>query len=681
MAKKVQSVEPNIADLANGWLKSYKLPYKLEQESLNAEIDQALNDYASKSGGEGGNRPDAKLLLRDKNLKDYPILIEYKGYKDKLVKLDADGKVANKTAKNLPDFKTINSYAVNGAVHYANAILHYTSFTDIIAIGMTGYKDEAGKLQYEIGVYYVSKSNFGIGQKVDDYTDFSFLKKENFERFIDKVKQLQLTPEEIEKLREHREQEINASLVKLNNDIYQNEKGLSERDRVYLVAASIIATLGVPGKVAALEKAELKSSAEDGNRDGDIILRKIKAFLNEKSLPQEKRDLIVRTLQNTLTTENINKVENGESQLKRVFTKIIDDLGIYYKIGLSTDFTGKLFNEMYSWLGFSQDKLNDVVLTPSYVATLLARLARVNKDSYVWDFATGSAGLLVASMNEMLIDAKEKIKSPDELALKSAQIKANQLLGLEILSEVYMLAILNMILMGDGSSNIINKDSLKEFDGNYGFGKTDEKFPADAFVLNPPYSAPGNGMVFVERALSMMNKGYAAIIIQNSAGSGKAVEYNKKILKHSTLLASIKMPIDLFLGKSSVQTNIYVFRVGEAHEKDDIVRFIDFSVDGYTRTNRKKASVNLRDTDHAKERYTELVDLVRFGKGKLHYYTEKEYYEGTIDPENGADWNQTAPIDTRPTLEDFKKTVSDYLAWEVSNLLKSHDKEDDRLGK
>ena len=678
---KIQSVEPNIADLANGWLRSYKLPYKLEQESLNTEIDQALNDYASKSGGAGGNRPDAKLFLQDKNLVNYPILIEYKGYKDKLVLLDADGRVANKTAKNQPDFKTINSYAVNGAVHYANALLHYTSYTEIIAIGMTGYKDDAGKLQYEIGVYYVSKSNFGVGQKVDDYTDFSFLKKENFDQFIETVKQLHLTPEEIEKLRERREQEINASLVKLNNDIYQNEKGLSERDRVYLVAASIIATLGVPGKVAALEKAELKSSTEDGNRDGDIILRKIKAFLNEKNLPSEKRDLIVRTLQNTLTTDNINKVENGESQLKRVFTKIIDDLGIYYKIGLSTDFTGKLFNEMYSWLGFSQDKLNDVVLTPSYVATLLARLARVNKDSYVWDFATGSVGLLVASMNEMLIDAKEKIKSPDELARKSAQIKATQLLGLEILSEVYMLAILNMILMGDGSSNIINKDSLKEFDGNYGFGKTDEKFPADAFVLNPPYSAPGNGMVFVERALSMMSKGYAAIIIQNSAGSGKSTEYNKRILKHSTLLASVKMPIDLFIGKSSVQTNVYVFRVGEAHQKDDTVKFIDFSVDGYTRTNRKKASCNLRDTDHAKERYQELVDLVRFGKSKLNIFTEKEYYEGRIDPNNGADWNQTAPIDTKPTLEDFKKTVSDYLAWEVSNLLKNQSTEDDRLGK
>jgi len=47
---------------------------------------------------------------------------------------------------------------------------------------------------------------------------------------------------------------------------------------------------------------------------------------------------------------------------------------------------------MYGWLGFSQDKLNDVVLTPSYIATLLVKLARVNKDAYVWDFAIKSRG-------------------------------------------------------------------------------------------------------------------------------------------------------------------------------------------------------------------------------------------------------------------------------------------------
>lgn len=678
---KVQSVEPNIADLANGWLRSYGLEYKLEQESLNSEIDKALEEYVSKNGGVGGNRPDAKLLIKDKKtLKYYPILIEYKGYKDRLVKLDDSERVDNRTSKNEPNYKNINSYAVNGAVHYANAVLHYTSYTEVIAIGVTGYKKEDETLEHNIGVYYVSKDNFGIGQEVGKYTDLSFLRTGDFSNFIEGVKKLTLTSEELEAIKSKREKEIDASLVKLNNDIYNNEKGLSESDRVHLVAASIMATLGIPGEVSPFEKSDLKSSSEEGNTDGEILVRKIEAFL-KKNLPIKKQEMIVRTLKNTLVSENINSPKNGESQLKRIFVKIVDDLGIYYKIGLTTDFTGKLFNEMYSWLGFSQDKLNDVVLTPSYVAKLLVKLARVDMDSYVWDFATGSAGLLVAAMNEMIMDAKINIKSPMELEQKMLTIKAEQLLGLEVLSNIYMLAILNMILMGDGSSNILNMNSLTDFDGKYGFGEVDKDFPATAFVLNPPYSAKGNGMIFVEKALAMMNKGYAAIIIQSSAGSGKAIDYNKKILERNTLLASIKMPGDLFLGKSSVQTYIYVFRVGEAHQKDEIVKFIDFSNDGYERTNRKKASSNLKDIDRANERYQEIADLVRFGKSKLNIFTEKEYFEGHIDPKNGADWNQTAEIDTRPTLKDFKKTVADYLAWEVSNLLKGQGGEDDCLGK
>lgn len=289
MAKGIQSVEPNIADLVNGWLKSYGLDYKLEQESLNAEIDKALTEYFTKNGGSGANRPDAKLLLQDKQLNYYPILIEYKGYKDKLVKLDAQGLVDNKKIKNEPNFKHINSYAVNGAVHYANAILHHTGYTDIISIGVTGYRNERGELQYEIGVYYVSKGNLGVGQEVGKYEDLSFLKAENFDSFIEYVNKLSLTPEELQRLKEQREQEINTSLTKLNNDIYQTEKGLGENDRVYLVAASIIATLGVPGKVAPLEKADLKSSSEEGNTDGEVIMRKIKAFLGDSYPDREAK--------------------------------------------------------------------------------------------------------------------------------------------------------------------------------------------------------------------------------------------------------------------------------------------------------------------------------------------------------------------------------------------------------
>ena len=169
-----QSIEPNIVELANGWLKSYKLDYKLEQEYFwtkenPTEIDKALNDYHSKNGGVGWNRPDTKLLLQDKNLNYYPILIEYKGYKDKLIKLDKNLQVENKTTKNEPNLTNINSFAVNGSVHYANALLHHTAYTDVIAIWMTGYKDETWKIQHEIGVYFVSKSNLWAGQKVGDF--------------------------------------------------------------------------------------------------------------------------------------------------------------------------------------------------------------------------------------------------------------------------------------------------------------------------------------------------------------------------------------------------------------------------------------------------------------------------------------------------------------------------------
>lgn len=664
-----KSIEPNIAELGNGWLKAYGLDYKLEQESLNYEIDRALMDYHSKSGGNGVNRPDTKLLLQDENFKYYPILIEYKGYKDKLVKLDNEGGVENLKKDNSLNYTNIKNFAVNGAVHYANALLHHTSYTDVVAVGVTGYKDIKGDIHHEIGVYFVSKENYGYGQKIGEYSDFSFLSKENFNDFIQSARTANIGPAGLARIREKKEQEIETSLMRLNNDIYQNEKGLSEQDRVHLVAASIIATIGVQGIVRPLVKEDLVSSMERGLTDGEIIMKKVDNFLYEKKLPADKKDLVIRALQNTLLAENLNRVENGETQLKRVFIKIVDDLGYYYKIGLTTDFTGKLFNEMYSWLGFTQDKLNDVVLTPFYVAELLVKLARVNRDSYVWDFATGSAGLLVAAMNEMLDDAKEHINSPEELAQKQASIKANQLLGLEILPSIYMLAVLNMILMGDGSSNILNKDSIKGFDGDL---RKNEKFLATALVLNPPYSAAGNGMVFVESALKMMLKGYASVIIQSSTGSGKAIEINKRILQGNTLLASIEMPSDIF--KTSVKTHIYVFRVGEKHEKDSIVKFIDFSNDGYTRSRRKRAraSLNLQDTDNAAGRYSELVELVKFGQSKLRIFSSKEYFESTIDPQSGKDWNQKPPVDTRPTLEDFKKTVADYLAWEVSNILKGH---------
>ena len=51
----------------------------------------------------------------------------------------------------------------------------------------------------------------------------------------------------------------------------------------------------------------------------------------------------------------------------------------------------------------------------------------------------------------------------------------------------------------------------------------------------------------------------------------------------------------------------------------------------------------------------------------MNIFSESDYYENTIDPKSGEDWNQSAPIDTTPSLQDFKNTIAHFLDWEVSN--------------
>lgn len=229
--------------------------------------------------------------------------------------------------------------------------------------------------------------------------------------------------------------------------------------------------------------------------------------------------------------------------------------------------------------------------------------------------------------------------------------------------------------MKDGSATILNVDSLEKFSGTYEQGeRKGQNFPADVFLLNPPYSSQGKGFVFVEKALSRMKSGKACVLIQENAGSGNGLPYTKRLLEKNTLLASIHMA-DIFRGKASVQTAIYLFEVGKPHDVNKYVKFIDFSDDGYTRQNRKKSSqdVNLRDTGNATARYQEVVDVILGRKllRECEYLTEKTYIEDKIT-NNGDDWtfNQHTVIDLTPTEDDFKKVVAEYLAWKVGAILR-----------
>lgn len=676
MAKTIKSIEEKIEDWCKKQFKGQK--YYTKTEAINPEIEIALNKAPSKQGGSGKNYPDIKCLLFSENGRKIPVMIEVKGKKGDLIKVNTKGEVDNTKKDSEPNYQNIAKYAVNGAIHYANAILNFTdSYKEVVAIGVNGY-EESGKTIHEVDVWYISKDNLFVPKHVDSYADVSFLLEKNTKEFIEKLDALALTSEELEERKLALEDEIERKLKTLNQSLH-DEQQIVVNNRVQLVAGLIMAGLGAEG-VQPLRIEDLRSIDDKENNDGQVIMSKIRMYLKHKKLPKEKIDMILGILDVVFLNSGLEKpTSGGESKLHTIYADVKRDILPYVTGELhNIDFTGRLFNVMNEWVDVPDGGENDVVLTPRYVTELMAKMCEVNMNSYVWDFATGSAGFLISAMHQMIDDAKQKYaNSPIKLEEKVNKIKMEQLLGIEKLPDVYMLAVLNMILMKDGSANIIQKDSLT-FEGNYEQGENiNHPFPANVFLLNPPYSADGKGFVFVEKALGMMTHGgRAAVLIQENAGSGNGLPFTANILKSNTLRASIKMA-DIFCGKANVQTAIYVSEVNRPHDaENDLVRFIDFSNDGYTRMNRKKSgqSVNLRDTDNAKERYSEVANLVRYGKGadnkNLNYF--KDSYTEDYITLNGNDWTygQHQKIDTIPTEEDFQTVVKEYLSWKVGQVLK-----------
>lgn len=664
---------------------------KTQANELNSGIAKALRDAPSKSGGNGTNYPDIMLMINDDaSNRHIPVMIEAKGSKGKLEKIKddeieqttqwkSDSKPGSKNIhkKGDPNYASIEKYAVNGAYHYSKVILNSDncSYDEVIFIGINGTDLDSNNqaTNTEQKAYYLSRENKMQPKHIIELDkSWDLLKDSNSDKLISILDQLVLSDEEIEDLTNKTEDELEKYVKKIHQEIYEDESlknALSTNEKLYLFSGLIMAGLQTYG-VSRLKPDELNGNDDSDDNDGQVILRKIKTFLKKRNATGQKISMIQELLSPIFTKKILWKPINGESLIRYVYNDVYKDIIPLLESDLQLDFTGKILNSLNDWVSIDNDRANDVVLTPRYVTRLMVDLTKTDMDSYVWDTAMGSGGFLVSAMDKMLKDAKNKIHDKDKLSKKVDSIKQNQLLGVELLGNIYILAVLNMILMGDGSSHMKNDDSHHIY--------KNINFPANVFLLNPPYSSPGKGFNFVEEAFSMMNKGYGAILIQENAGSGNGLPYTKRILENNSLLASIHMPIDLFNGKSSVQTSIYVFEVNVKHDPKRSVKFIDFSDDGYARQNRKKSSqaVNLRDVGNAKERYQEVVDIVLDNIPDTDYYTEKngKLIKDRISLE-GDDWtyNQHIKIDVNPTEDDFKKTVSDYLSFRISQLLEEGD--------
>lgn len=641
------------------------------QSAMSERLKQALQGGSKTKLKTGMGKPDLHIEIYGRSLEKphgVPVLIENKLNLKKLV--------AKQGSEVKLDERSVQNYAVNGTVAYAQAVIASELYDEVIAIGIAG--DDENNTELE--AYYVHSQGLQpkllVGVKSLDFL-------ENEETFKEALNKAKLTDAERHRILINSRASLNQRAKALNR--LMNNHSINVEQRVIYVSGCLLAAQDVidhEGKLvkAGLVPENLTGSNSDTERDGRKIVENIKQLLKEKGIAPKQMDLLLSTFRNAISTDadrddpididkEISKLLTTKASLnKQVFTFIWEN--IYQAIDATNghlDIMGEMYSEFLKY-AFGDGKDIGIVLTPPYVTKMMVEILGIDEDSKVMDLATGSAGFLISAMAHMIHKVEEKYgKGTTRAKEKIAEIQQKQLLGVELDAKMFALATTNMLLRGDSTTTIEKGSSFDRPETLY------TNFKADRLLLNPPFSFEGNGMPFIEFGLNHMEKGgLAAIIVQDSAGSGKAAAINKRILKLHTLKASLKMAGDLFQPNAGVQTSVYVFQVGTPHDFEQTVKFIDFRNDGYKRTGR-----GVQEIDQPTERYEDIIKIYKAGqKAQLsenhkNLWDLKEIFVEDQITDSGADWNfeQHQKIESLPTQEDFLKIVGNYIVWEITQLI------------
>lgn len=545
------------------------------------------------------------------------------------------------TEKDLVDMstKSVREYAVNGALFYGLHLAKHTTYRKVIAIGVSG--DEK---RHRITPLFINDR--GEYQQLEDLESFISFSLSNINEYYYK-----------EILKE------TTDADKTTAEIIKDAATLHEYLRSYGSLTTEQKPLIVSGIMLALREIEYKTfdleslNGDIIKTDGSKIYEAICSNLKRANVtPDTKRDKLLAHFAFIKDAPKINSKDEALNMTPlKYYAKFIYD-NIYKSIkytSSSEDYIGRFYGEFMSYSGGDGQSLG-IVLTPKHITELFCDLAELKPSDKVLDPCCGTAGFLIAAMHYML-------KETDDEAVKRS-IRQDQLFGIESQGYMFTIATTNMILRGDGKSNLHNWDFLAQNPAQLQLNA------CTVGMMNPPYSQAQKTkdpkqyeINFTEHLLDSLVEGAKCIvIIPQSSLTGKTVaekdiKYN--ILKRHTLEGVITLQKDTFY---SVGTNpcIAVFTAGIPHDKNHVCKFIDFSNDGY----KVSKHIGLVETSSAKDKKQHLLD-VWFGRcqapNSYCVYT-------TIQPED--EWLHSFYYfnDEIPSEADFEKTMADYLTFEFN---------------
>jgi len=276
------SIEEKVEEYYKGLLDKIGLRHFAKTEHVNDSIENALKESNSKGGGSGNNFPDIKCLIDNKHGRIIPVMIEAKGTKGKLEKLTKDGEIAGvivgKDGK--PSYTAVTQFAVNGALHYGQAIVEGSNYEEVIIVGVNGSTLKDGKVENpEYKAYYLSKKNYFVPKlltKLD--AEWSLFKPSMVDTLCKELDDMNLTEAEREKLVRNTEATLETRIHEIHQRLYDDAKlrsQLNTNDKLYLFCGLIMAGLSVEG-VAPLTHADFKGNDSDMNpkakNDGIIVI-------------------------------------------------------------------------------------------------------------------------------------------------------------------------------------------------------------------------------------------------------------------------------------------------------------------------------------------------------------------------------------------------------------------------
>ncbi|MGZ9413229.1 HsdM family class I SAM-dependent methyltransferase [Mycoplasma sp. Z386] len=351
---------------------------------------------------------------------------------------------------------------------------------------------------------------------------------------------------------------------------------------------------------------------------GEQIVNNIKErnnlFKNEK----------IETIKKYLDDPTFEKVTVSDLiQIMDIITAIYNLINISDRDKKGHDIMNTFLKVFRKW-NSANAKEKGEVFTPDHIAEIMYKILDIDVfNDVILDPTCGSGTFLTNAMANMTKDAEAILNYKHNLDETtkitkiyeiSQKIKEEQLIGIEYDEFNTTLARINMLLHGDGSTQIYWDDCFVKLP------LLKNKY--SKVLMNPPFSQKDTELKFLYHTLlNLKPEGKIACILPKSCLNGSSANYNylQKIFELSKIDKVISLPRDVFQPNAGVNTSIIVLEKYSQKQLDILknnpsllekthkqeIMLIDFSDDGFVYANERRL-----ETEKYKEKVEKFYQIL-----------------------------------------------------------------------